>query len=141
MGASDRRNPNYTELFMTAPSNPLGDEWERGSHVVHDLGQVLGRRQALRMSRHFADVGVGIPAARLREIASGAPVDTDEWVDVVFGLAASEIKREERLAKIARTRRRGTRWLLVAGMVLVALNALLCMACAMFTVLEQGSPF
>lgn len=93
------------------------------------------------MSRHFAGVGVGIPAARLREIAAGAPVDTDEWVDVVFGLTASEIKREERLAKIARSRRRGTHWLIVGGMVLVALNVLMCMACVMFTLLEQASPF
>ena len=93
------------------------------------------------MSRHFAGVGVGIPAARLREIASGAPVDSDEWVDVMFGLAASEIKREERLAKIARSRRRGTHWLIVAGMGLVALNALLCMACALFAFMQHASPF
>jgi len=93
------------------------------------------------MSRHFAGVGVGIPAARLREIASGAPVDSDEWVDVIFGLTASEIKREERSAKIARSRRRGTHWLIVAGMVLVALNALLCMACALLTFMEHASPF
>jgi len=126
---------------MTAPSNPLGDEWGSRSHLVLNRGQMLGRRQASRMSRHFAGVGVGIPAARLREIAAGAPVDTDEWVDVVFGLTASEIKREERLAKIARSRRRGTHWLIVAGMVLVALNVLMCMACVMFTLLEQASPF
>jgi len=125
---------------MTAPSNPLGDEWGRGLHVVHDLGQI-GRMQAVRMSRHFAEVGVGVPAARLREIASGARVDTDEWVDVEFGLAASEIKREQRMAKIARGRRRCTRWLIFAGMVLVALNALLCMACVLFTFMEHASAF
>jgi hypothetical protein len=126
---------------MTAPSNPLGDEWGRRSHVALNRGQMLGRRQASRMSRHFAGVGVGIPEARLREIASGAPVDSDEWVDVMFGLAASEIKREERLAKIARSRRRGTHWLIVAGMGLVALNALLCMACALFALMQHASPF
>ena len=93
------------------------------------------------MSRHFADVGVGIPAARLREIASGAPVDTDEWIDVEFGLVACEIRREQRLAKIARSRRRCTRWLIVAGMVLVALNALLCMAYVMLTYMEHAAPF
>ena len=92
------------------------------------------------MSRHFAGVGVGIPAARLREIASGAPVDADEWVDVIFGLTASEIKREQRLAKIARGRRRGTHWLIVAGMVVVALNVLLCIACALFTLTQHTAP-
>jgi hypothetical protein len=93
------------------------------------------------MSRHFAGVGVGIPAARLREIAAGAQVDSDEWVDVIFGLTASETKREERLAKIARTRRRGTRWLIVALMILVALSGLLCMACGFFTLVEHAAPF
>lgn len=116
---------------MTAPSNPLGDQWV----------EMLGRRQALRMSRHFAGVGVRIPAARLREIASGGPVDTDELVDVIFGLTASEIKREERLAKFARRRRRGMHLLVVAGMILVVLNVLLCMACVLFTLAQHASPF
>jgi hypothetical protein len=126
---------------MTASSGPLGDEWGRRSCVALNRGQLLGRRQASRMSRHFAGVGVGIPAARLREIAAGAPVDSDEWVDVIFGLTASETKREERLAKIARTRRRGTYCLIVALMVLVALSVLLCMACAEFTLMQQSSPY
>ena len=116
---------------MTAPSNPLGDEW----------GQVLACRKARRTSRQFAGVGVGIPAARLREIASGAQVDTDEWVDVIFGLTASEIKREERLAKFARVRRRGVRWLIVAGMVLAGLNVLVCMAFMLFTLALHVSPY
>jgi hypothetical protein len=93
------------------------------------------------MSRRFAGVGVGIPAARLREIASGVPVDTAEWVDVVFGLTTSEIKREERLAKFARSRRRGTHWLIVAVMVVVVLNVLLTIACILFTLAQHGSPF
>ena len=126
---------------MTASSGPLGDEWGRRAYVALNRGQLLGRRQASRMSRHFAGVGVGIPAARLREIAAGAPVDSDEWVDVIFGLTASETKREERLAKIARTRRRGTHWLIVALMVLVALSGLLCMACGFFTLVEHAAPF
>ena len=117
---------------MTAPSNPLGNDLGLGS---------LGRRQALRMSRHFADVGVGIPAARLREISSGAPVGADEWVDVMFGLAASEIKREQRVARFARSRRRGTQWFLVLVMVLVALNVLFCMACILFALTQHASPF
>ncbi len=116
---------------MTAPSNPLGDEW----------GRVLGRRHALRVSRRFAGVGVGIPAARLREIAAGARVDADEWVDVIFGLTACEIKRKERLAKFARGRRRGTHWLIVAGMILVGLNLLVCIGCIFFTLAQHASPY
>ena len=116
---------------MRAASNPLGDEW----------GRVLGRRRALLMSRRFAGVGVGIPAARLREIASGAPIDADEWVDVIFGLTACEFKRRERLAKFARGRRRGTHWLIVAGMVLVGLNVLVCIACTVFMLVQHASPY
>jgi hypothetical protein len=82
------------------------------------------------MSQRFAGVGVGIPAARLREIAAGAPPASDELVSVDFALAAIEIKREERLAKLKRRQRRGVRLLMFAGLVLVALNLLLCMAYA-----------
>jgi hypothetical protein len=80
------------------------------------------------MSQRFAGVGVGIPAARLQAISAGAPAASDELVSVDFALAAIEIKREERLAKLKRRQRRGIRWLIVAGLVLVALNLLLCMA-------------
>jgi hypothetical protein len=93
------------------------------------------------MSRHFADVGIGIPAARLREIASGAPVGIDEWMDVVFGVIASEFKREQRVARFARTRRRGAHLLIFAIMFLVALNVLLCMACLLFALTQHASPF
>jgi hypothetical protein len=73
-------------------------------------------------------VGVGIPARRLREIAAGLPIASDEVTDVNFALVAARIKHDERLAKLKRSRRRGVRWLMVGGMVLVALNLLLCMA-------------
>jgi hypothetical protein len=92
------------------------------------------------MSRRFAGVGVGIPAMRLREIAAGAPVADDELADVNFALAATEIKREERLAKFVRTQRRGMRWLIVAGLVLAALNFLVCMA-YIFSLALHASPF
>ncbi|MBV9319606.1 MAG: hypothetical protein JO106_06795 [Mycobacterium sp.] len=80
------------------------------------------------MSRRFAEVGVGIPAARLQQIAAGAPFASDELVDVNFALCATEIKRQERRAKLKRSQRRATQWLIVAGLVLAALNLLLCMA-------------
>ncbi|HYB39350.1 MAG TPA: hypothetical protein VEF72_28925 [Mycobacterium sp.] len=93
------------------------------------------------MSRRFAGVGVGIPAARLQKIAAGAPAESNELVDVNFALAATEIKREERRAKLKRSQRRGIRWLMVAGLVLVALNLLLCMAYAFVSMALHEWPF
>jgi hypothetical protein len=116
---------------MTARSNPLS----------HESGRVLARRNARRLSRQFAGVGVEIPAARLQEIASGAPVDTDEWVDVVFGLLAWEIERDERRAKFARARRCSTYYLIVAAMGLVILGVLVCAAAVFFSLALHGSPY
>lgn len=93
------------------------------------------------MSRRFAGVGVGIPPERLQEIASGAPVDADEWADVIFGLTACETKRAERQAKFARLRRRGTQWLIVAGMVLIGMCVLVSIACLVFALAQHWSPY
>ena len=51
------------------------------------------------MSRRFAGVGVGIGAARLREIASGSPASAAELADVDVAVVASEFKHQERVAK------------------------------------------
>ncbi|MGH3971557.1 MAG: hypothetical protein ACRDTV_26550, partial [Mycobacterium sp.] len=99
------------------------------------------RRRARKMSRRFAGVGVGIPAARLREIAAGAPFASDEQVSVSFALAATELKREERIAKLQRRRRRAIYWLIVAGMVLAALNLLLCMTYVFIVLALHESPW
>lgn len=80
------------------------------------------------MSRRFADVGVGIPAARLQQIAAGAPFGSEELVDVKFALWAAELKRRERRAQLRRAQRRVVRWLIIGGLVVAALNLLLCMA-------------
>jgi hypothetical protein len=93
------------------------------------------------MSRRFAGVGVGIPAARLQKIAAGAPAADDELANINFALAATEFKREARIAKLERSRRRCMRWLIVAGMVLVVLNLLVCMACILFSLAQHTSPF
>ena len=82
--------------------------------------RALTRRQARRLSRRFGDVGVAIPAMRLQQIAAGASAGDDELTDVSFALTATEIQREERLAKLKRSRRRVVRWLIVAGLVLLA---------------------
>jgi hypothetical protein len=93
------------------------------------------------MSRRFADVGVGIPAARLQAIAAGAPMTSNEVLDVQFALAVSEIQREQRLARFHRTRRRGIQCLLVAGLMLAALNLLLCMAYVFVSLVLHEPPF
>jgi hypothetical protein len=116
---------------VTTPSNPWAGEW----------GSVLSRRQARRLSRRFARVGVGIPSARLQEIAAGAPFSDGESADVSFALAATGIQREQRLAKFVRRRRRGVHWLIVAGLVLVLLNLLICMAYGILSLAHQASPF
>jgi hypothetical protein len=92
------------------------------------------------MSRRFAGVGVSIPAARLRAITAGAPPASDEFVDVNFALAATEMRREQRLARVRRSRRRAMRWLLVAGLFLAALNLLICMAYTFVTLALHESP-
>lgn len=126
---------------MTTPSNLWDDR--RGKHPQRRNGgsQRLSRRRARRMSRRFADVGVGIPAARLREISAGAPFASDEFVDVNFALAATEIKHQQRRTKLKHTKRRAIRCLIVAGLVLAALNLLLCMAFVFVSLALHESPF
>ncbi|ORW97527.1 membrane protein [Mycolicibacter terrae] len=79
------------------------------------------------MSRRFAGVGVQIPAARLREMAAGMPLASAESIDYMFALAATAVKREQRLARAQRNRRRLVHALIVAGLMLAALNLLICM--------------
>lgn len=78
------------------------------------------------MSRRFAGVGVQIPAARLREITAAAPLASAESVDYAFALAATAMQREQRLARGQRARRRLVHALIVAGLMLAALNLLIC---------------
>lgn len=117
---------------MATPVNPWTHGWG---------GPMLGRRQARRMSRRFAGVGVGIAPARLREMAAGAPAADDELTDVSFAFVATEIQREQRHAKFAHGRRCAVRWLIVAGMVLLLLNVLICMAYGMLSLAQHTSPY
>src|SRR5574337_766957 len=112
---------------MTARSDRRSEPWQWPPHRLPLQDRVLGRWWARRMSRRFAGVGVNIPAARLREMMAGAPLASDESIDVNFALAATEIKREQRLARLKRTQRRAVQWLIIAGVVLAALNLLICM--------------
>jgi hypothetical protein len=93
------------------------------------------------MSRRFSCVGVAIPAARLRQISAGARAAEAELTDVSFAIAATEMQREDRHARLKRSQRQLVRWLIVAGLVLLLLNALLCMAFVFFSMAMHAYPY
>ncbi len=93
------------------------------------------------MSRCFARVGVGIPATRLREIAGGAVNSPEELIDIQFALVATALQRERRIARFERGKRRGVRWLMIAGLMLAALNLLVCMVYVFVSMLLHELPF
>jgi hypothetical protein len=115
---------------MTSSSTPWAwaDEWGGRSHRFRSGDQPLSRRRARQISRRFAGVGVGIPPARLQQIAAGAPFGSDELFDVRFALCAAELKRQDRRARLERGRRCVVHCLIIAGLIVAALNLLLCMA-------------
>ncbi|QNI05057.1 hypothetical protein [Mycobacterium kubicae] len=125
---------------MTTSSNPWGDERKRLAHQLQMRGPVLGRRQARRLCRRFARVGVDIPPRRLQHLAAGSPPADGELTDVNFALIATHINMEKRAARIKRLRRRGTLSLLFAGLVLVVLNFLFCIAYVFLNLAQQTAP-
>lgn len=126
---------------MAVPSNLWGGIPGNADKGFTSRGRVLGRRRARRLSRCFAGVGVVIPAARLRELAAGATAAPSELVDVQFAFVAAETQREERRARVTRTKQRGLYWLIVAGLILTALNLLACAAYVFVSVVLHESPF
>jgi hypothetical protein len=100
----------------------------------------LGRRRARRLCHRFERVGVRTAPERLRAMLAGAPVAAGEITDVNFALIAMQLDREARLAKYKRLKRRGTRSLIFAGLVLVVLNFLFCMAYALLNLAQQATP-
>jgi hypothetical protein len=103
--------------------------------------RALTRRQARRLSRRFGDVGVTVPAMRLQQLAAGASAGDDEWTNVSFALTATELQREEFLAKLKRGRRRVARGLIFAGLVLLALNSLVTIAYLIFSLALHAPPY
>ena len=71
---------------------------------------------------------------------AGAPVAADEVTDVNFALIAIELNHEARVAKFKRLKRRGTRSLMFAGLVLVVLNFLFCVAYVLLNLAQQATP-
>lgn len=102
---------------------------------------VCSRGESRRLSREFSTVGVDIPAARLRQIASTGPASESEWVDVSFALVATTLLGEQRRSRRVRAQRRVVRWALVGGAVVVALNLLLCLGLLFFVMTQHTSPY
>jgi hypothetical protein len=71
---------------------------------------------------------------------AGAPVGDHELMAVNFALIATEFNRCERVARIRRLKQRGTRSLIFAGLVLVVLHFLFCIAYLLLN-LTQQSPY
>ena len=101
-------------------------------------GAELTGRQARRLSRSFAQVGVEIPAPRLREIAAGASASASEATNVHFALLATETRREDRQAKRRRVKDRNLRWLVAVTLFFVLLNTLVCVGYVFFSLAEHG---
>ncbi|MBU9762629.1 hypothetical protein FR943_02015 [Mycobacterium sp. TNTM28] len=125
---------------MTIPSNEQGGGCGQWPHSTPALDHRLSRRQARRMSRRFAGVGVGIAAARLREISAGAPAAESELTDVEFAFVAGEFMDDERHAKHKRGKQRFTSWFVVAAMTLVVLGSLLCTVVLLLSLMLRTSP-
>jgi hypothetical protein len=124
-----------------APVNAHGGEWGYWPHPAHMHDHCLSRRQARLMSRRFADVGVGIAAGRLREIATGSPASDAELTNVDFAVAASEFKHDQFLAKYRHAKRQCAWALFVAAMTLVVLGFLLAAAICVLSVALHTTPF
>jgi hypothetical protein len=100
----------------------------------------LGRRRARRLCQRFEQVGVQTAPDRLRAMAAGAPAPEYEVADINFALIAMELDREARAAKYKRLKRHSTRSLIFAGLVLVVLNFLFCMAYVLLNLVQEATP-
>lgn len=100
--------------------------------------RALNRVRAWRLCQQFASVGVRTAPGRLRAIAAGLPAAADEVTDVHFALIALETNRATRAARIKRLKQRGSRSLLLAGLILVVLHFLLCIAYLLLNLAQQN---
>ncbi|HZC51627.1 MAG TPA: hypothetical protein VE441_03900 [Mycobacterium sp.] len=125
---------------MAIPSNPCGGEWGRLSHRLEMQYQIVGRRGARRLCKRFAQVGVRTRPDRLQQMLAGMPGSDDEVTDVRFALIASQLNRQTRATKLKRLQRHSTRSLLFAGLVLVVLNFLFCVAYVLLNLAQQATP-
>ena len=71
---------------------------------------------------------------------AGAPLAAHEVTDINFALIAIQLDREARVARYKRLKRRGTRSLMFAGLVLVVLHFLMCVAYVLLNLAQQATP-
>ncbi|ORA19586.1 hypothetical protein [Mycobacterium angelicum] len=126
---------------MTTPSNPWGDERRYFSHQLRMRDQILSGWQARKLSQRFVGVGVEIAPRRLQQMMAGAPASPVELTDVNFALIATHLDHEKRAAKLKRFRKRSTHSAIFAGLVLVVLNFLFCLAYLFVNLTQQASPW
>lgn len=138
--ASDIEHKLIRIRRVMTPSTPWGHERGRLPQRLQARNQIVGRRQARRLSRRIARVGVTTPPDRLRMMLAGSPAAYAEVADFHFALIATQFKREQFSARLQRMKRRGTRSLLFLGLVLVTLNFLFCMAWALFSLTLEAAP-
>jgi hypothetical protein len=122
------------------PSTPWGNERGQLPQRLRLGSQIVSRRQARRLSRRFARVGITTPPDRLRQMLAGAPAAYAEVTDFNFALIATHFKRDQFRARVRRMKRRGARSLIFVGMVFVTLNFLFCLAWAMFNLTLEAPP-
>src|SRR5271156_3075144 len=137
--ASDIRQPLAKLRRVMTPSTPWGNERGQLPQRLRFGSQIVGRRQARRLSRRFARVGITTPPDRLRQMLAGAPAAYAEVADFNFALIATQFKRDQFRARVRRMKRRGARALIFVGMVLVTLNFFFFMA-GPFLNLTLGPP-
>ncbi|MCA2318101.1 hypothetical protein JF732_07570 [Mycobacterium intracellulare] len=85
-------------------------------------------------------MGVRTAPERLRAMLEGAPLAAHEMINLNFALIAIRLDRESRAARYKRLRQRGTRSLMFAGLVMVVLNFLVCMAYLLLNLAEPTAP-
>lgn len=101
---------------------------------------VLTRRQARRMSRDFATIGVQIAPDRLQQISAGATAHGREWTDVNFALVATAYNQQARAASFDGIRRHAARWLLVGAMTILSLSLLISLTLLMLSLVQPTFP-
>src|ERR1700744_1100925 len=124
---SDLPEPLARLRRVMTPSTPWGND--RG-HLPQRLrvgSQIVGRRQARRLSRRFARVGITTPPDRLRQMLAGAPAAYAEVADFNFALIATQFKRDQFRSRVRRMKRRGAR-------------TQICMAWALFNLTLEAAP-
>lgn len=121
------------------PSYPWGTI-EGNLRSNYGCGITRSAGGARRLCHSFERVGVRTAPERLREMLAGAPLAAHEVINVNFALIAIQLNREARVARYRRLRQRGARSLMFAGLIMVVINFLMCMAYLLLNLAEPAAP-